>query len=408
MSFPKFLRIGVIPLRNVIELHTDSTGNVTFNGGVEANLVKVLSAALGFDYKLIIPRDKEWGRHPIMGKRWTGLIGMVQRNEADIAIGDLTITKQRARAVDFIPYTMEDNTFATRLPNANAKHGSYTHPFQWQVWLVTLLAVLVLPWFFKQLMRKKISLGRLFMVMTGCILNQPIPFVVKGLVNRFLFASWLLFGFFLSSCYTGLLLYSITFPVQEYGVADIDGLAKAVSAGTFKCMTHRGSVKIDMLTSSQNEALQIIGRNMIEKDWLSSSKTVIMPSEIDENVAVLGPRWLFHLQYGEEPFASKYLFEDSFGHWSIGIAVRKGFCCKKVLSIYVSRIMSTGIFKRIFDDQLLEARRRLKENDIISPINTSILTLRDLEGSFILLFVGWSSGILVCITNILFWYAICK
>ncbi|KAG8178946.1 hypothetical protein JTE90_027825 [Oedothorax gibbosus] len=410
MHFPKFLKIGVIPLRHVIELSRNgSNGTVTFKGGVEANFIKVLSEALGFDYNLTIPKDKEWGRHPLTGRTWTGLIGMVERNETDIAIGDLTITKNRASAVDFIPYTVEDNTFATRLRKSTVIHGSYTHPFQWQVWIVTVIAVVVIPLLFRMLMKKNMSFMRLFMVMLGCIVNQPVPFQVKYVKDRILLISWLLFGFFLASNYTGLLLMSITFPVREQGVTDIASLAKSVSAGKFKCMAHRGSFKIDMLKTSLNEDLQIIGRNIIEKDWFSKSRTVILPSNIDENIAVLGPRWMFHLEYGRKPFMSKYIFKESCGIWSIGIAVRKGFCCKKQLAISVARIMSTGIFNKMYNDQVFKARRffEMKDMHFNSTRNTrklKPLTLQDLEGAFILLLVGWMAGILVSLIYLALWY----
>ncbi|GBL76007.1 hypothetical protein AVEN_234321-1 [Araneus ventricosus] len=77
MSFPKFLRIAIMPLRHVIEIRKDEEGKIKSAGGVEGELVEILSSKLGFDYEFILPDDRSWGK--IEDDVWNGMVGMAMK-----------------------------------------------------------------------------------------------------------------------------------------------------------------------------------------------------------------------------------------------------------------------------------------------------------------------------------------
>ncbi|GIY82231.1 lig_chan-Glu_bd domain-containing protein [Caerostris extrusa] len=88
MNFPRFIRIAVLPYRHVIEI---KDGN-RIVGGLEAKIINLLSNVLGFRYQIFISKEMAWG-HPLENGTWTGLIGMVSRNESDLGFGFTAVTK---------------------------------------------------------------------------------------------------------------------------------------------------------------------------------------------------------------------------------------------------------------------------------------------------------------------------
>ncbi|XP_045138913.1 uncharacterized protein LOC123520582 [Portunus trituberculatus] len=67
--------------------------------GVELRLLQYAASALNFSYRLIMPEDGEWGR-PVNGS-WTGKVGQVLKKRADLAVGGLVYTKERAEVVQY-------------------------------------------------------------------------------------------------------------------------------------------------------------------------------------------------------------------------------------------------------------------------------------------------------------------
>lgn len=76
------------------EVATSKTGNDRFEG-YAIDLIDELSQLLGFKYEFILQEDGDYG-DPIEGTdRWTGMIGAVMEDRADLAITDLTVQNSR-------------------------------------------------------------------------------------------------------------------------------------------------------------------------------------------------------------------------------------------------------------------------------------------------------------------------
>ncbi|KAL3237650.1 hypothetical protein MRX96_048174 [Rhipicephalus microplus] len=74
-------------------------GNDRFEGYC-VDLLREISATLGFRYRLKLVRDGAYGTRDSQG-RWNGIMRELVEMEADLAIGDLTITSEREESVDF-------------------------------------------------------------------------------------------------------------------------------------------------------------------------------------------------------------------------------------------------------------------------------------------------------------------
>ncbi|XP_071096119.1 probable glutamate receptor [Haliotis cracherodii] len=68
--------------------------------GYPFRILNMMAQHLNFSYRLIPPREDQWGKN--INGSWTGVIGMLQRREADLASDWLTIHNDRTTVSDFI------------------------------------------------------------------------------------------------------------------------------------------------------------------------------------------------------------------------------------------------------------------------------------------------------------------
>ncbi|KZC07022.1 Glutamate receptor, ionotropic kainate 2, partial [Dufourea novaeangliae] len=68
------------------------------------DFIEKLSKEMQFDYDLIIPEDRQFGKKLPNGQ-WDGLIGDLAKGETDIVVAALTMTSEREEIIDFVaPY----------------------------------------------------------------------------------------------------------------------------------------------------------------------------------------------------------------------------------------------------------------------------------------------------------------
>ena len=89
----------------VVTYIEDNCANQNCFKGMFADVWHSLAEKMNFTYS--IKKANQWGS--FINGSWNGMVGMIQRGIADIAVADLTITKERSSAVDFLPSIMETN-----------------------------------------------------------------------------------------------------------------------------------------------------------------------------------------------------------------------------------------------------------------------------------------------------------
>ena len=60
-----------------------------------------MSVLGNFNFSLVESQDDRYGVEQSAGGGWTGLVGMLLRNEIDVIAADLTITASRLSVMDF-------------------------------------------------------------------------------------------------------------------------------------------------------------------------------------------------------------------------------------------------------------------------------------------------------------------
>jgi len=97
------------------------------------DVLKELSKKTGINYEIRVVKDGKYGSLNKTTGRWNGMIGEVHRGEADIAVGPITLTSQRAEAVDFLPpfRRLELKFLVKRTFKTDQKYDAFSffHPF---------------------------------------------------------------------------------------------------------------------------------------------------------------------------------------------------------------------------------------------------------------------------------------
>ncbi|KAF2350703.1 Ionotropic glutamate receptor L-glutamate and glycine-binding domain, partial [Trinorchestia longiramus] len=110
------LQVSVVNNWPFFGVTRDEGGNLVPDSGIDVSVVRALEQAMNFSVEVVSPSDGQWGS-PLSDGSVTGMIGMVARQEAHMAIDEITITVARATVVDFCsPYYFESSTVLSSAP----------------------------------------------------------------------------------------------------------------------------------------------------------------------------------------------------------------------------------------------------------------------------------------------------
>ena len=84
----------------IIYEHPEHPGYFMYFGVME-QLLQELRGALNFTTTMLRPADGDWGNYDPVTKNWSGMIGMVQRNEVDFALGNKVCHKRTVENIDW-------------------------------------------------------------------------------------------------------------------------------------------------------------------------------------------------------------------------------------------------------------------------------------------------------------------
>ncbi|CAN7986480.1 unnamed protein product, partial [Ixodes hexagonus] len=112
--------------------------------GFAIELLDILARSLGLDYEVRVSgEDGDYGSVSPSG-RWTGLLRAVYEREADLAVGDISITRERLEYVDFTAPFMQ-NGIGILYRNVDRQYYEtppFLRPWTSELWLCVLTAAL--------------------------------------------------------------------------------------------------------------------------------------------------------------------------------------------------------------------------------------------------------------------------
>lgn len=112
--------------------------------GYIIDIVRLLQTDLVADIEVHITKDGKYGSPNKDTNGWDGMIGELIRDEADIALADLTITDDRSQVVDFThPFLEVGVGVLVRVKRQGVTHGvwAFLQPVAAELWIATFLGI---------------------------------------------------------------------------------------------------------------------------------------------------------------------------------------------------------------------------------------------------------------------------
>nr|XP_015927423.1 glutamate receptor ionotropic, delta-1-like [Parasteatoda tepidariorum] len=400
MEFPKILKIAVVEFSN-LKFSLTSDGVMKFSG-VEGRLLGTILDALHVIPEIVTPHDFEWGSLKEDGN-WTGMIGLVHRGEADIALSSIAQSFERMRDVDFsMSYTMTDTTFAVERPGEISKGFVFMLPFSLEIWIITFAFIIAYPLLIRLFLSNN-SYAYLWLNTVGNILKQPSEIANKPWYNRIIQATWLLFAFSISCFYSAVLLSFLTFPIEGDLIRSFKQLSEAVTDSKLDCYVVRGTLTISKLLNLEDEHLKRLGESIIRNNWLEKPKPNCSFNFC--NAAKTGSAYLSLRELLEKYFGLRldmYISKDSLGITPVAIAINPNFCCGKKLDDVLYRLIESGIYRKFVQDESLKSYIEFSKNATFVKDNFKPLLLHELIGAFMMLVFGLTISCFVFICEVLY------
>ncbi|GFY77133.1 lig_chan-Glu_bd domain-containing protein [Trichonephila inaurata madagascariensis] len=389
MNFSKWI-VAALNISMVFEVYVNDNGKTRI-AGIEGNFADAVFTEMNIEYDIVFPEDNEYGRE-VNGGNWTGLIGMVQRGEADIAMGTLGINEKRFRVVDYsFPYTADKLTFVVLKPSEWLMAFGFFNLLDLSTWMLLFGSFLLSTALFFTMLRGRTAYLEVVHIFFGSILRQPLIFHNYAYGKKFFIGTWLLFSFIMSSVFSGVLLSFLATPSKVETIKNFRELSKAVERGTHRVYTLKGTFAVPFFLNSKEPYFRLLGNAIEQNNWYIRMEELLHNPLKNKDVIVC-PSQFLKLLYGNQP--GIHFSEDSGYTMTTAFVLRKDFCCRTQLKKVMSRMVSAGIYDRFFKLETLKYSLSLPANEKEMD-KKRILTLNHLFGAFSVLLSGLGISFLV-------------
>uniref|UniRef100_A0A336KU67 Glutamate [NMDA] receptor subunit 1 n=1 Tax=Culicoides sonorensis TaxID=179676 RepID=A0A336KU67_CULSO len=128
---------------------TDGVENYFCCKGYCMDLLKALATRINFTYDLALSPDGQFGHYILKNtstlsvkKEWTGLIGELVYERADLIVAPLTINPERAEFIEFSkPFKYQGITILEKKPSRSSTLVSFLQPFSNTLWILVMVSV---------------------------------------------------------------------------------------------------------------------------------------------------------------------------------------------------------------------------------------------------------------------------
>ena len=398
MGFPSTLRVAVLEKNGLFEVQKDEDGVLVINGGLDAEYIKTLSTSLRFKLDVVLTADGEWGRELSNGS-WTGLVGMVLRNESDIALGGIAVTEKRYKIISYSsPYRFTYLTFATNLPRSLPRFTTFLYPFTMHLWIALAVLLFLMPFILRILLRRKITLGNLFFDTIKSLLYEPITSHNNDhLRDYFLQGAWLIAAMLISFSYAATLLSFLTIPLREPGVQNIKELSELVAQNKFRAGCFKGTNVVNILRADQHKSIQELADHIMDnKNDIEPDIGIVKKFYKSKKSALIAPEIYFKMNFANTLRISPEPVKCT----AISMVMLKSFCCRRKLDAHINRMFNSGLSQQILKRTLtkIEINEYLKATYVEKDLT---LNLKDLLGAFVFYLIGNALAAIALIAEIL-------
>ncbi|EEC03257.1 glutamate receptor, putative, partial [Ixodes scapularis] len=404
------------------------SGNDRFEGFC-VDLVRELSLLLGFRYQLRLVRDGAYGTKDSTG-RWNGMVRELVDREADLALGDLTITYVREEAVDFtMPFMTLGIGILFRKPQGDRTLFFFLSPLSSDVWLCVAVSYLGVSFLLCLLARfspaesglkrrscccegtlspcghsKESELKNQFTLLNSlwftisAIMQQGCDASPRSASGRLLAASWWFFSFVAISTYTANLASFLTRERLRSPIQSAEDLVK------------QSDVRYGCVRSGSTEAFfKAINYTTYERMW-QAMKHSMVESNSEGVSRVLSEAYAFLMESTSIEYVAQRHCQlnqvggllDSKGY---GIATPTGSPYRNLLSSAILRLQESGTLQLLKERWWnVDTRGRCPEDagsGVSSLSAASELGLSKVGGVFVVLLAGLGFACIIAVVEFL-------
>ncbi|GFQ84685.1 putative glutamate receptor [Trichonephila clavata] len=399
MKFPSKIKIAYLPSKYLLEIEKNENGDIQLNGLI-GQVINLVSSKLKFQYEIQKPPDNEFGVQKKDGN-WTGLLGILQRKEADMVFS-VAVTEERSQVVDFsIPYTFEDATFILRKPAPLIQRTFFIKPFHLEIWLglfMFLICATVLSNYFLQ---RRISFIERFFNLYSMMLDQSLCLPIKSFKGKVMFSFILFSMLVISKSYSTCLLSYLAIPFQPRPIQTFEELSDAVKSKKFRCLVEKGNSLISFMHKAEQEHSKVLIKTIEKNNWFFEKLDENDEKTLDGNTAIIGSRYplqIFRASFDSDLFE---ISDDVFMVRNFAIAFRKNFCCKKMINNVISGIFTAGFIEKFKRDVWTKILIQSKEVQFEIETHHQI-TVHDLSTLLFIVLGGYALSFVALISEIVF------
>ncbi|KAL9872985.1 glutamate ionotropic receptor NMDA type subunit 1 isoform 1-T4 [Glossina fuscipes fuscipes] len=411
------------------------------------DLLKALSQRINFTYNLALSPDGQFGHYILKNssssslppspprKEWTGLIGELVNERADMIVAPLTINPERAEYIEFSkPFKYQGITILEKKPSRSSTLVSFLQPFSNTLWILVMVSVHVVALVLYLLDRfspfgrfklshadsheeKPLNLSSAVWFAWGVLLNSGIgEGTPRSFSARVLGMVWAGFAMIIVASYTANLA---AFLVLERPKTKLSGINDARLRNTMEnltCATVKGS-SVDMYFRRQVE-LSNMYRTMeannydtaeqaiedVKKGQVSKHSTAIRISIICIQKSFIRKLMAFiwdssRLEYEASKDCELVTAGELFGRSGYGIGLQKGSPWTDAVTLAILEFHESGFMEALDKAWIFHGNAQQCEQFEKTP-NT--LGLKNMAGVFILVAAGVAIGVGLIIIEVIY------
>ncbi|XP_012278038.1 glutamate [NMDA] receptor subunit 1 [Orussus abietinus] len=377
--------------------------------GYCVDLLKELSTVINFTYNLALSPDGQFGSYTIKNssggkKEWSGLVGELVNERADMIVAPLTINPERAEFIEFSkPFKYQGITILEKKPSRSSTLVSFLQPFSNTLWILVMVSVHVVA-LVLYLLDRFSPFGRFKLANTdgteedalnlssaiwfawGVLLNSGIgEGTPRSFSARVLGMVWAGFAMIIVASYTANLA---AFLVLERPKTKLTGINDARLRNTMEnltCATVKGSA-VDMYFRRQVE-LSNMYRTM-EANNYDTAEDAIHDVKIGKLMAFIWDSSRLEFEAAQD--CELVTAGELFGRSGYGIGLQKASPWADAVTLAILDFHESGFMESLDNEWILQGNIQQCEQFEKTP-NT--LGLKNMAGVFILVGAGIVGGI---------------
>uniref|UniRef100_Q296F7 Glutamate [NMDA] receptor subunit 1 n=1 Tax=Drosophila pseudoobscura pseudoobscura TaxID=46245 RepID=NMDA1_DROPS len=401
---------------------TDSTANEYCCRGYCIDLLIELSKRINFTYDLALSPDGQFGHYLLrnntgamtLRKEWTGLMGELVNERADMIVAPLTINPERAEYIEFSkPFKYQGITILEKKPSRSSTLVSFLQPFSNTLWILVMVSVHVVALVLYLLDRfspfgrfklshsdsneeKALNLSSAVWFAWGVLLNSGIgEGTPRSFSARVLGMVWAGFAMIIVASYTANLA---AFLVLERPKTKLSGINDARLRNTMEnltCATVKGS-SVDMYFRRQVE-LSNMYRTMEANNYATAEQAI---QDVKKGKLMAFIWDSSRLEYEASKDCELVTAGELFGRSGYGVGLQKGSPWTDSVTLAILEFHESGFMEKLDKQWIFHGH--VQQNCELFEKTPNTLGLKNMAGVFILVGVGIAGGVGLIIIEVIY------